>query len=456
MQFPHRYFYPAIVCLILSIFLINSYQANASSKDDSIVPTSTLETPLRPTPTSTIQFTDLPTATPSTTPTITITSTPTIEPTPLILFTPLLFNQPPNLVPDGEPVKLLFCNQESIDIPDNNPSGATSLLTIDESRFLVDLDVRINVTHSWIGDIQTRLTHQETGKSIDLIDRPGVPASSSGCETDNIVVILDDDISSPVENKCSDTAPAISGSYIPNQPLHTFDGDRLSGSWILTISDNNNSDVGKLNDWCLAAAVYENPLLPTEIPQQPELPTQAFTSGISGKSQALPLDCESRSAVDWANYFGVYIDELTFFNQLPLSDNPDAGFVGSVYGNWGQIPPAPYGVHAEPVAELLREHGLNAYAHRPLSWDELRAEISAGRPVIVWIVGSVINGIPIYYQTPDGHITTVAPYEHTVIVTGYTDTRVYFLNGSYIYSKSIDQFLDSWSVMGNMAITAKP
>jgi uncharacterized protein YvpB len=160
--------------------------------------------------------------------------------------------------------------------------------------------------------------------------------------------------------------------------------------------------------------------------------------------------------VDWANYFGVYIDELTFLSQLPLSDNPDLGFVGSVYGNWGQIPPAPYGVHAEPVAELLREYGLSAYTHRPLSWNELRAEISAGRPVIVWIVGSVINGIPIYYKASDGHITVVAPYEHTVIVTGYTETRVYFLNGGYIYSKSIDQFLDSWSVMGNMAITAKP
>jgi uncharacterized protein YvpB len=97
---------------------------------------------------------------------------------------------------------------------------------------------------------------------------------------------------------------------------------------------------------------------------------------------------------------------------------------------------------------------LSAYAHRPLSWDDLRAEIAAGRPVITWIVGSVVNGIPIYYTALDRHITVVAPYEHTVIVTGYTDSRVYFLNGSYVYSKSIEQFLDSWSVMGNMAITA--
>jgi len=93
--------------------------------------------------------------------------------------------------------------------------------------------------------------------------------------------------------------------------------------------------------------------------------------------------------VDWANYLGRSINEYTFLNQLPKSDNPDKGFVGSVYGTWGQIPPDPYGVHAPPVAALLREYGLNAYAHRPLSWDQLRAEIAHGNPVIVWVIGNV-------------------------------------------------------------------
>jgi uncharacterized protein YvpB len=206
----------------------------------------------------------------------------------------------------------------------------------------------------------------------------------------------------------------------------------------------------------LAARVDDEFIVPTPTPIQPNLPNQAFITGISGRSQALPLDCESRSAVDWANFFGVIIDELTFFNKIPKSDNPDVGFVGSVYGSWGQIPPAPYGVHAEPVADILRSYGLSAYAHRPLSWNQLRSEIAAGRPVIVWIVGSVTNGIPVYYKASDDHITVVAPYEHTVIVTGYSESSIYYLNGGNIYSKSVEQFLDSWSVMGNMAITSIP
>jgi len=104
------------------------------------------------------------------------------------------------------------------------------------------------------------------------------------------------------------------------------------------------------------------------------------------------LDCESRSAVDWAAYLGQHINELTFFNRLPKSDNPDKGFVGNVYGAWGQIPPNPYGVHAEPVAALLRDYGLQAYAHRPLRWEQLQAEIAAeiavslGDPVAIQLI----------------------------------------------------------------------
>ena len=169
----------------------------------------------------------------------------------------------------------------------------------------------------------------------------------------------------------------------------------------------------------------------------------------------MPLDCELRSA-DWAAYFGVSISEYSFFNQPPRSNHPDLGFVGDPFDQWGQIPPASYGVHAEPVAILLRDYGLNAYAHKLLSWDALRSEIASGRPVIVWIVGSVVNGIPEYYLTSDGPLTIVARYEHTVIVTGYDENSVTFLNGSTLYSRAIENFLDSWSVMGNMAITSRP
>ena len=174
------------------------------------------------------------------------------------------------------------------------------------------------------------------------------------------------------------------------------------------------------------------------------------------------MDCEIRSAVDWAGVFGRTLNEMNFLNGLPDSANPDKGFVGNVNGTWGQIPPNDYGVHAEPIAARLRHYGLSAYAHRPLTWNDLRSEIADGRPVIVWIIGSVFGpdelayGIPVYYTPPDGLHTVVARYEHTVVITGYTDSQVYYLNGPTVYAIPITQFLDSWSALGNMAITANP
>lgn len=174
---------------------------------------------------------------------------------------------------------------------------------------------------------------------------------------------------------------------------------------------------------------------------------------VTGRGQALPLDCEARSAVDWAGYFGVVIDELEFFGQLPASDDPDSGFVGDVRGAWGQIPPAPYGVHAGPVAAVLNAYGVPARAVTGLSWDALRAELDAGRPVITWVIGSVGSGAAVAYTAAsNGHTTLVAPFEHTVMVIGYGPDSVTLLDGGQTYTRTLAQFLASWGVLGNMAI----
>jgi subtilisin-like proprotein convertase family protein/uncharacterized protein YvpB len=369
------------------------------------------------------------------TPTFTPTSTPTREIT---------------------PTTVLYCNTRGKDIPDNDPDGVSTSILIGVDQFLVDLNLQVDVTHTWVGDLSVTLSHEDTNRQITLIDRPGNPLQNNGCNRGGIQAILDDEMTLPVEERCSSEYPAISGIYLPEEPLEVFDAELFKGTWTLNIADHYQADTGALNGWCLEATISEAPLEPTPTPTVPSSPSQAWISGVSGQVQALPLDCESRSAVDWANHFGVRIGELDFFNKLSESDNPDKGFVGDVYGTWGQIPPAPYGVHAEPVAELLRDYGLNAYAHRPLSWEGLKAEVAAGRPVFVWVVGNAVHGIPTYYLSSDEALTVVARYEHTVIVTGYSSNSVTYLNGSTLYTVDQDQFLESWSTLRNMAITARP
>lgn len=186
-------------------------------------------------------------------------------------------------------------------------------------------------------------------------------------------------------------------------------------------------------------------------------PLPGVQLAVAGQNQALPLDCETRSAVDWAAYFGAAINEFEFFNGLPVSDDPEAGFVGSVYGGWGQLPPNPYGIHAGPVAARLRASGVKAQALRGAAWAAVRAELDAGRPVIAWVVGHVEPGTSYLYVAPStGSAATVAPFEHTVIVSGYTAETVTVTDGAQSYARSLDQFLQSWGALGSQAISAGP
>jgi len=197
------------------------------------------------------------------------------------------------------------------------------------------------------------------------------------------------------------------------------------------------------------------PLTPSRTPTSaatPTLPPQARLWNVAGSPQALPLSCEAHIAVVLASHYGIQINEIEFFKRLPISDNPEAGFVGDVFGAWGQIPPDAYGVHAEPVAALMRQYNVPATAWKGLTLDDLRSEIAAGRPVAIWVTGHTAPGEPLEYITPAGDKVIVARYEHTVVVIGYTHDSFLILDGNDTYYRSIEQFTKSWGALGNMAI----
>jgi len=110
---------------------------------------------------------------------------------------------------------------------------------------------------------------------------------------------------------------------------------------------------------------------PVGIVQAQDLPERASVSGLAGYPQRFSLSCESRSAVDWAGFWGVSIREKRFLNELPRSDNPDAGFVGDPDGEWGNLPPRSYGVHAEPVAALYEQGKVRHVGAFPALEDEM-------------------------------------------------------------------------------------
>ena len=200
-------------------------------------------------------------------------------------------------------------------------------------------------------------------------------------------------------------------------------------------------------------------MLPAKAVRADGVPDSADVRDVSGHSvkghpQAFLLSCESRSAVDWAAYWGVSIKERKFLNNLPHSDNPDVGFVGQPNDVWGNVPPLSYGVHAEPVAALLREFGLDARARSGMTWEELQTEITAGRPVIVWVIGAMWSGARVKYAASDGQTARVARFEHTMILVAYAPKTVKVVDAytglTMTFSKNA--FLNSWGTLGRMAV----
>jgi uncharacterized protein YvpB len=197
------------------------------------------------------------------------------------------------------------------------------------------------------------------------------------------------------------------------------------------------------------------PIAPTPTPQPTITPSsRALITNIVGHPQLYTLDCEARSAVDLAAYFGVTIDEQGFLKQMPHSPNPNSGFVGNISDPRGRIPPLSYGIYAGPIAALLRSYGLNAIDQHGMSFETIKDEITAGRPVMVWFIGNTETGWgSTSYTMPDGQKVLVAPFEHTVLITGYDPNYVDILDGNSHYQRFKVDFLKSWGMLGNMAVT---
>lgn len=185
-----------------------------------------------------------------------------------------------------------------------------------------------------------------------------------------------------------------------------------------------------------------------------DLPEEAYVTGFVGYPQQRALTCEIRAAVDVATFWGVSITETELFNKIPESKNPETGFVGNPNDRWGSIPPMSYGVHAPPIARALRKLGLVAKKGRNLEWDDLRAEIAAGHPVIVWIIGLMWAGEPVAYTAEDGSETVVARFEHTMVLTGYSKYQVQVVDSytGVLLTFPVETFLQSWSVLENQAV----
>ena len=162
---------------------------------------------------------------------------------------------------------------ESTDIPvdiiDN--TTVTSIIDIADAGTVADVDVTLDITHTWDSDLDVFLIAPDSTR-IELFQDVG----GSG---DNFVgTILDDEASTSIS---SGTAP-FTGSFSPTQSLGAVDGISMTGIWTLEISDDAGGDTGTLDAWSLLIDV---------IPAIPDLdvtgPASPVAEGNTGSTDAL-------------------------------------------------------------------------------------------------------------------------------------------------------------------------
>ena len=125
-------------------------------------------------------------------------------------------------------------------IPDNDPTGLTVALVSAAVDPIIDIDVEVDITHTWDGDLDITLI-SPTGTSVLLSDNNG----STG---DNFIdTVFDDGAATAIGNG----SPPFTGSFIPDNPLSAFNGEVATGTWELLIVDSGNGDVGTLDSWTL-------------------------------------------------------------------------------------------------------------------------------------------------------------------------------------------------------------
>lgn len=127
-----------------------------------------------------------------------------------------------------------------IPIPDNNPTGATSTINVPDDQTVLDVNVTVNITHTYDGDISLYLI-TPTGASVTL-------ANSRGSGGDNFRnTVFDDEAATPI---ASGSAP-FTGSFRPDSPLSAADGINAAGAWRLKVVDHASNNVGTIDDWTL-------------------------------------------------------------------------------------------------------------------------------------------------------------------------------------------------------------
>jgi len=123
-----------------------------------------------------------------------------------------------------------------------DPVMVPAFVTLDGP--VVDVNVTFDATHPYPPDLDVTLT-SPSGTTIEL-------TTDNGWSGDDFVgTVFDDEAAGPITGG----APPYTGSFQPEDPLSTFDGEPAAGGWFLTVTDDLSGNDGELVAWSIILTV---------------------------------------------------------------------------------------------------------------------------------------------------------------------------------------------------------
>jgi subtilisin-like proprotein convertase family protein len=142
----------------------------------------------------------------------------------------------------------------------------TSTLVVTESGPIVDLDVKLNINHTYDGDLDIYLIAPDDTR-IELFTDVG------GSQNNFIDTIVDNEAGQSINEG---SAP-FTGSYRPEGNLADLYGKEINGTWKLEVKDDSGGSTGVLNSWYLIAKLQVLGPVPSPVIMcEPNLPEGTF------------------------------------------------------------------------------------------------------------------------------------------------------------------------------------
>jgi subtilisin-like proprotein convertase family protein len=146
-----------------------------------------------------------------------------------------------------------------LELVDNAPNSSALALG-GLGTYLLDLDLRTQVSHTFGADLDITLT-SPAGTAVTV-------TTDNGGETDNSFrgTIWSDDAGSAnppgavTLNAFEDNV--VESPLVPEEAMGAFAGENPNGTWTLDVQDDNNGDTGVLESWSLSARTEPVPAPP--------------------------------------------------------------------------------------------------------------------------------------------------------------------------------------------------